>query len=126
MKRRKRLHIPFWKTALALRVLLGAGLIVCVYGFATNSAIAVQRQQNLPPGAEHPWDFYANGFLFVGMLSLAGIYLTRTETRPPRLLNGRLPTAKAWRTRRPELILRIPIPKTAKRTRGRSRYNTPK
>ena len=123
MKRRKRIRIPFWKTALALRLLLCAGLIGCVYGFAKNSAIAVQRQANLPPGAEHPWDFYANGFLCAGLLALAAIYLTRTDERPLRLLKGRVPTANAWRSRRPELILRIPVPKTAKRTRARSGYN---
>ncbi|BDI30679.1 hypothetical protein CCAX7_27300 [Capsulimonas corticalis] len=126
MKRRKRHRIPFWKTALALRALLCAGLIGCVFGFAHNSAIAVYRQANLPPGAEHPWDFYANGFLCVGLLSLAGIYLTRTEEAPARRLSGRVPTAKAWRALRPELVLRFPIPKMAKRTRARSGYNKAK
>ncbi|MCW3061349.1 MAG: hypothetical protein JWQ02_3170 [Capsulimonas sp.] len=117
MKRRKRIRIPFWRTALALRILLCASLIGCVYGFAANSAIVVQRQAVLPPGAEHPWDFYANGFLCIGLLALAGIYLTRTDDAPHRLLSRRLTSAQSWRKLRPELVLRFPIPKKAKRTR---------
>ena len=126
MKRRKRIRVPFWKTALALRILLCAGLIGCVIGFAQNSAIAVHRQEFLPPGAEHPWDFYANGFLCVGLLALAGIYLTRTDDAPPRPFTKRIPSANAWRKLRPELVLRFPIPKKAKRTRARSGYNKAK
>ncbi len=68
-----------WPGRLAL-FLLG---IACLGGFLQNTKTALYRQKYGPPGAEHPYDFWAEGFLSVGLVGL-GVAVLGTVPRPAR------------------------------------------
>lgn len=99
----------------ALNALFALALLVCALGFAYYTRIAVYRQETFAPGAEHPYDWEAEGCLILALLALAACLLNRTEPRRTQWFGPRVPTAKRWRQARQ--TLRFPAAKTAKRIR---------
>ena len=84
-----------------------AAISLCAAGFLRESLIAIYRQENGPPGAEHPWDWWAEFFLAAALI-IAGV-----------LALGRVPKPLRRRKARRPLIPRGEQGKTAKR-RARS------
>ena len=107
-KRRRKL--PGTKRLVQLLVSF-MGLIVLLYGFVDNTRVSLDLQAHAPPGAEHPYDFYADGCLGGVLVLLAMIFLTRPAPRRWR--------KSAVRTQNAGLL----GAKGAKRRR-RSGYNT--
>ena len=60
---------------------MALGLAVLLYGFVNNTRITLDLQAHAPPGAEHPYDFYAEGCLGGVLILLAMIFLTRPSPR---------------------------------------------
>ncbi len=90
------------------------GLLVLLSGFITWTRTALDIQAHAPPGAEHPYDFYAEACLGGVLLLLAVLFLSR-------------PTPRRWRKAAPasgQNAQRTGA-KGAKRRRG-SGYNKPK
>lgn len=65
---------------------VGSGLVLifCAVGFVRYSLIALYQQAHFAPDSVHPYDGYAVGCLFVGMIALAGILLSLREPPPMR------------------------------------------
>lgn len=63
---------------------LGLALVVCAVSFVRYSLIALYQQAHFAPDSVHPYDGYAVGCLFGGMLALAGILLSLREPPPMR------------------------------------------
>lgn len=91
--------------------LFTAGMAVLLYGFVVNTRTALDIQAHAPPGAEHPYDFYAEGYLGGVLLLLAILFLSR-------------PTPRRWRktARSHAQNTGLSVAKGAKR-RGGSGYN---
>jgi len=56
---------------------LWLGIIVCVWGFVRLTQIALYRQAHGVIGAEHPYDWGADGCLVLAMAAAALLLLTR-------------------------------------------------
>lgn len=89
---------------LAQPLLSTLGLIVLTLGFVHNTRIALNNEAHGPIGAEHPWDWQAEGCLALALVLIAMLALTR-------------PSPRRWRkaARRENNV--GPAPKTGKRTR---------
>ena len=74
-----------------LLVPLALGLVValCAWGFVHFSLIALFQQAHFAPDSVHPWDGYAVGCLFLGMVALGGILLSLRVTTPTRWRRAR-------------------------------------
>lgn len=62
-------------------LLSSLGLAVLLYGFVYNTRIAIENQEHGPIGAEHPWDWQAEGCLALALLLIAVLALTRPSPR---------------------------------------------
>ncbi|MDQ2686619.1 MAG: hypothetical protein M3Y28_02000 [Armatimonadota bacterium] len=78
VKRRRKL--PLLKR-LAQTVLAALALIALLYGFVYNTRIAIVNQEHGPIGAEHPWDWQAEGCLALALVLIAVLALTRPSPR---------------------------------------------
>lgn len=64
-----------------MRSLLSAlVLVLLAWGFVHNTRIAINNQRYGPPGAEHPWDWWAEGCLAL----VLGAVLALTRPSPRR------------------------------------------
>lgn len=90
---------------LAVRVLSWAAFLALAAGFAYWTRLAMLSQVTGTPEAAHPFDWYADGCLGVGLVLLAGLLLSRPA-----------PTAARRKARIPQNTLPRNA-KTAKRTR---------
>lgn len=93
------------------RAVCGLALAVLLYGFVYWTRVALDLQAHAPPGAEHPYDWEAEGCLGGVLILLAVIFMSR-------------PTPRRWRktARRHAQNAGLSVAKTAKRRRG-SGYN---
>jgi len=83
-RRSRAQNIGRWLVPLALALITG----LCAWGFVSLTRIALYRQAHGVPGAEHPYDWQADGCLALAMLA-GGVLLL---ARPLR--------AKLWRKTR--------------------------
>lgn len=74
---------------LAQPVLSALALIALLYGFVYNTRIAIVNQKYGPIGAEHPWDWQAEGCLALTLVLIAVLALTRPSPRRWRKAAGR-------------------------------------
>lgn len=85
---------------------LGLALAFCVVGFVHFSLITLDKQAHFAPGSEHPYDGYAVGCLFVGLVALAGLILNLRDAPSMRWRRARQvvrpfgPRRRAKRARR--------------------------
>jgi len=77
----KRRHRAPRLKRLAQPLLSGLGLAVLLYGFVYNTRIAIINQEHGPIGAEHPWDWQAEGCLALAFVLIAMLALTRPSPR---------------------------------------------
>ena len=87
-------------------VFCGLGLLLLLYGFIDNTRVALDLEAHAPPGAEHPYDFYAEGCLGGALLVLAVLFMSRPTPRRwrksarRRAQNGAFLGAKVAKRRR--------------------------
>lgn len=94
----------FW-----LNFALALTLLLCGAGFVHFTAVALYRQEHGVIGAEHPWDFWAEGCIVLAIVAVALLLARAEHIRPMR-----------WRKARP-----TSTGQGAKRRR-RVGYNRPK
>jgi len=87
---------------------LGFALLALAGGFVHFTQIALYKQAYFAPGSEHPDDWFAALCLVLGLIALAGIFLSLREPPPMR-----------WRRRRRTAGGRIP-PRRRPKPRRRS------
>ena len=88
-KRRRPPRVIFDLPRLVVPLGLGLALLLCAVGFVRYSLIALYQQAHFAPDSVHPYDGYAVGCLFLGMMALAGILLSLREPPPMRWRRAR-------------------------------------
>jgi len=88
-KRRRQPRVISLFPRLLVPLSLSLALLLCAIGFVRYSLIALYQQAHFAPDSVHPYDGYAVGCLFLGMMALAGILLSLREPPPMRWRRAR-------------------------------------
>ncbi len=93
---------------------LGLSFLLLTAGFVHFTRVALYKQANFAAGSEHPDDWLAGLCLLLGLIALAGIFLSLREPPPMR-----------WRRRRRRgRDLRYPFRHSSRRPKPRRRSGT--
>ena len=96
-KRRRARRLPALPRLL-LNLGLGALVAASLFGFWRLTLLTLYKQKHFAPGAEHPWDWYADACLALALVALAVLVLNRDEPRPAP--TRRVASARAWQNAR--------------------------
>jgi hypothetical protein len=94
MKRRSRQRVPFLRSSLAFRLLMGLITVAGTAAFIHYQSIASYLARHYAPDLVHPYDLYADVSLTAAICAAALIYLSRGERPGPSF--RRVTRARQW------------------------------